>query len=170
MSKIGRKQRTRLHPYVDTAVAERFARFRATHGLTESAAVQASICQYLDGTSDAALVLRRLDRLGRADERKQRDLEILSLAFTLWMKLWFAHTPNVADDARPFAKASAEARHREFLQHVAEQYSGGHRFIDDLPHEVIADSSELTRLATRSSFPPEPAQTPAVENDKLGRR
>ena len=25
------------------------------------------------------------------------------------------------------------ARHREFLQHVAEQYSGGHRFIDDLP-------------------------------------
>jgi hypothetical protein len=159
MSKVGRKQRTRLHPYVDTAVAERFARFRATHGLTESAAVQAAMCQFLDGTTDAALVMRRLDRLGRATERSHRDNEVLSLAFTLWMKLWFAHTPNVAEDAQPFAKASAEARHREFLQHVAEQYSGGHRFIDDLPHEIIADNSELTKLAQSApTKPPEFAE------------
>jgi hypothetical protein len=158
MTKIGRKQRTRLHPYVDTPVAERFARYAAFHGLTESAAVQAAMCQLLEGTSDAALLMRRLDRLGRGDERPQRDVEVLSLAFTLWMKLWFAHTPNVAEDALPFAKASAEARHREFLQHVAEQYSGGRRFIDDLPHEIIADNSELMGLAARSASPTEPVQ------------
>jgi hypothetical protein len=160
MSKIGRKQRTRLHPYVDTPVAERFARYAAFHGLTESAAVQAAMCQFLDGTTDAALVMRRLDRLGRATERGQRDNEILSLAFTLWMKLWFAHTPNVAEDAKPFAKTSAEARYRQFLEDVVEQYSGGRRFIDELPQEIIADGSELTRLATRSGPLTETAQTP----------
>jgi hypothetical protein len=78
------------------------------------------------------------------------------------MELWFAHTPNVAEDARPFAKASAEARHREFLQHVTEQYSGGRRFIDDLPQEIIGDSSELMGLAARSGSPTEPAQ-PSTE-------
>jgi hypothetical protein len=165
MSKTSRKQPTRLHPYVDTPVAERFARYAARHGLTESAAVQAAMCQFLDGTTDAALVMRRLDRLGRAKERGQRDLEVLSLAFTLWMKVWFAHTPNVAEDARPFAKGSAEARHREFLQHVAEQYSGGHRFIDDLPQEIIADNSELTRLAAGADLPPDAPQVSTDPND-----
>jgi hypothetical protein len=160
MSKAGRKPRTRLHPYVDTPVAEQFARYRTRLGLTESAAVQAAMCQFLDGTTDAALVMRRLDRLGRAIERGQRDNETLALAFTLWMKLWFAHTPNVAEDAKPFAKASAEARHCKFLEYVAEQYSGGRRFIDDLPQEIIADSSELTRLATQSGPPTDPAQGP----------
>jgi hypothetical protein len=165
MSKTSRKQRTRLHPYVDTPVAERFARYAARHGLTESAAVQAAMCQFLDGTTDAALVMRRLDRLGRAKERGQRDLEVLSLAFTLWMKLWFAHTPNVAEDARPFAKASAEVRYRKFLDDVAQQYSGGRRFIDDLPQEIIADSSELMGLAAGADLPPDAPQVSTDPND-----
>jgi hypothetical protein len=166
MIKAARSQRVRLHPYVDAPVAKRLACYRTATGVTESAVVQAALCQYLDGQTDAMLVLRRLDRLGRAGARTQRDLEILSEAFAIWVKLWFAHTPNVAEDAKPLARASAEARYRQFVEYVAEQLSGGRRFVDDLPHEVVADSGELTNLAAQSPSLTDPAKTATAGDNR----
>jgi hypothetical protein len=139
--------RVRLQSYVDPATADRVDRFCASMGMSESALVKASLDQYLDGTSDAALVLRRLGRLGRAVERNQRDLELLSEAFAVYIRLWFAHTPSVPEDAKPGARRNAESRYEQFVRHVAEQFSGGGRFLDDLPRESIADEGELTEMA-----------------------
>ena len=147
MNRIVRRGRVRLQPYVEGALAERLEQFCAATDVTVSAVVVAAIRQYLDGTSDAALYLRRLDRLGRAVARSQRDLEFLSEAFAVFLRVWFAHTPNIPDDGKKAARANAEGRYKQFVEHVAEQFSGGRRFLDDLPYETIGDDAELTAAA-----------------------
>ena len=144
MTKAVRRGRVRLAPYVEATLAERLEQFCAAAGATESAVVAAAVRQYLDGTSDTALLLRRIDRLGRALARHQRDLELLSEAFGVFVRLWFAHTPNIPEEGKTSARAHAESRYRQFVQHVTEQFSGGRRFIDDLPRELIGDEAGLT--------------------------
>ena len=56
MTKILRRGRVRLQPYVDGALAQRLDQFCGATDVTESAVVVAAIRQYLDGTSDATLV------------------------------------------------------------------------------------------------------------------
>jgi hypothetical protein len=147
MTKLPRHERVRLHPYVDRELAKRLAEYRAASGIASSAVIQAALRQYLDRTSDTALILRRLDRLGRADARAHRDLELLSEAFAVWVKVWFAHTPGVSDEAKESARRTAESRFAQFVEHVVERFTGGHRFLDDLPREVLADEVELANLA-----------------------
>lgn len=152
MSRTPRRGRVRLQSYVDSHVGQRLEAFCAANRVTESAVVQAAVLQYLDGTGDATLLLRRLDRLGRAGARTQRDVELLSEALATWIKLWFAHTPQIPDDAKASARASAHARFRNFVAHLAEQFSDGHRFLDDLPRECVAEEAELA-AATLASAP-----------------
>jgi hypothetical protein len=147
VNKVVRSGRVRLQPYVDGELGRRLDQFCAATDVTESAVVAAAIRQYLDGTSDATLVLRRLDRLGRALARNQRDVELLSEAFAVFVRLWFAHTPNIPEESKGSARASAESRYRRFTEHVAEQFSGGRRFLDDLPHESIGEDGELATVA-----------------------
>jgi hypothetical protein len=144
MNKAVRRGRVRLAPYMDATLAKRLVEFCAAAGATESAVVEAAVRQYLDGTSDAALLLRRLDRLGRATARHQRDIELLSEAFGVFVRVWFAHTPNVPEDGKKFASISAESRYTRFVQHVSEQFSGGRRFLEDLPRETLGDEGELS--------------------------
>ncbi|MGD0679505.1 MAG: hypothetical protein ABSC94_29295 [Polyangiaceae bacterium] len=148
MSKTTRSGRVRLQSYLEAALAERLDQFCAAIHATESAVVAAAIRQYLDGTSDATLYLRRLDRLGRAVARGQRDLELLSEAFAVFIRLWFAHTPPVPESSKRSARESAGSRFRQFVEHVAEQFSGGSRFLDDLPRESIGHDAELAALRT----------------------
>jgi len=152
MTKTVRRGRVRLLPYVDPALAQRVDQFCAATDVTVSAVVAAAIGQYLDGTSDATLVLRRLDRLGRAVARNHRDVELLSEAFAVFVRLWFAHTPAIPEAAKGSVRASAESRYRQFVEHVAEQFSGGHRFLDDLPHEAIGDEGELAAVAESAAM------------------
>jgi hypothetical protein len=64
----------RLQSYVEPATADRVDQYCADTGLSESALIKSSLTKYLDGTNDATLLLRRMDRLGRARERDHRDL------------------------------------------------------------------------------------------------
>ncbi|HLZ07515.1 MAG TPA: hypothetical protein VKT80_02935, partial [Chloroflexota bacterium] len=66
MTAIPRNERVRIHPYVEATLAGRLAAYSAATGIASSTVVQAALRQYLDATSDTALMLRRLDRLGRA--------------------------------------------------------------------------------------------------------
>ncbi len=75
------------------------------------------------------------------------DLELLSEAFAVWVKVWFAHTPCITDDAQESARRTAESRFAQFIEHVVERFTGGHRFLDDLPREGLADEVELANLA-----------------------
>jgi hypothetical protein len=147
MNNLARHERVRIHPFVDRELAKRLAEYSAASGIASSTVVQAALRQYLDRTSDTTLILRRLDRLGRADARAHRDLELLSEAFAVWVKVWFAHTPRISDDAKESERRTAESRFAQFIKCVVERFTGGHRFLDDLPREVLADEVELANLA-----------------------
>jgi hypothetical protein len=84
-------ERVRLQPYVDAPLAKQLAAYSAATGKTTSFVVQAALRQYLDRTDDKMLLLQRLNRLGRAWDRTQRDLEIHMEAFAIYVKLVRAH-------------------------------------------------------------------------------
>jgi hypothetical protein len=147
MNKAVRRGRARLVPRVPAELAQRLAEVCASTNATESAVIEAALRQHLDGTSDRTLLFRRLDRIGRAVERIQRDLELLSKAFGVFVQLWFAHTPSVDAQEKQSARRDAESRYKQFLEHVTWRFSGGRRFLDDLPRESIGDDAELTAFA-----------------------
>jgi len=152
-SRAPRVLRKRLYPYVARELGDRLAQYCAAGALTESGVVEAALRQYLDRTSDATLLLRRLDRLGRAVARLERDLALQSEAFAVFVQIWFAHTPAMAADSRKKAQAADEERYEKYVNYVAEQYSGGHRFLDDLARETLADDEELAAAASESGRP-----------------
>jgi len=138
-AKSVKNERFRLQRYIDSKTADRLRAHAAARGVSETSLVDDALRQYLDGTSDATLYLRRLDRLGRELRRNQRDLELLSEAFSIWVRLWFAHTPGLPDEAKQAARASAEGRYRQYVEHISSQFSGGKRFLDDLPREIVTN-------------------------------
>jgi hypothetical protein len=106
--------------------------------------------QWVDDTSDRTLLLRRLDRLGRALERHHRDAEFHSKAFSVFMHTWLVHTRSVAPQDRAAALESAKKRYRELVQQVVEEFSDGSRFIDDLPQEPLANDAELDAVLAKA--------------------
>jgi len=149
-SNMIRTQRVRLHPYVEEALAKRLSTYCAATGIASSSVIEAALRQYLDETSDKTLILRLLGRLARAQVRTQRDLEVLSEAFAVWVRIWFAHTPSMEGAAKEFARGTVESRFAQFVEQIAERLSGGERFLDDLPGEVLADEVELEKISAEA--------------------
>jgi hypothetical protein len=137
---------TRMRP----DLRNRLAGFCAASGLSESAVISSGVEQYLDGTGDLTLLPRRLDRFDRALGRMHRDQQLFMQAFGVFVRLWFAHTPAVAEEDKAEARAKAEARYKRFVEHVSEQFAGGRRFLDDLPKEVISDDEELDAIVANA--------------------
>ena len=136
-----------MHARLSTPLRDRLAGYCKASGHAERHVIETALHHYLNATSDAALVLRKLDRLGRAEARLQRDMELLSEAFAIFVQLWFAHTPSVPAQVKVDARASANSRYKQYVQYIVRQYSGGERFLDDLPRERVADESELKAIA-----------------------
>jgi predicted DNA-binding protein len=150
MSKTIRRGRARLLPRVPAELAERLSQVCASTNATETAVIEAALRKHLDGTSDRTLLFRRLDRLDRAHERSRRDVELLAEAFAVYVQLWLAHAPTLTEDERKAARKVAEGRYGQFVEHINKQFSGGHRFLDDLPREVIANDAELDAIAAKA--------------------
>ena len=113
-----RRRAERIQPYIAREVRQRLARHCAGLGLTESAVVNEALTQYLDGTSDATLWMRRQDLLDRRVQRLARDVEILSQTVGMFLRIWFAHTPPLPKEARHAASQNGEQRYRLLLERV----------------------------------------------------
>ena len=147
------RTRARIYPYLATDVACRLTAYSAAKGLTESAAVQAAIEQYLDaGEKDNALILRRLDRLGRAATRQQRDLEVLSEAFAVYVRYWCAYVPEYSPAEVDVARRAGAKRYEGFVEHVSSQLAAGQRLASRVVKEDSSASAEP--LGTNNQAPP----------------
>lgn len=144
-------RRVRVYTRLSATLRDRLTSYCAASRISERAVFEAALEQYLNGTSDMTLVLRRLDRLGRADDRVHRDVELLSASFAVFIRLWFAHTPSLSDGAKPAARSDAESRYRQFVDYVVQEFVGGRRFLDDLPRDGIADNAELSAATADTS-------------------
>ena len=139
--------RPRIQPYISSKLHDRLGEYCIEKNVTESSVVEAALSEYLDETRDALLMMRRLDRLGRSLERHHRDLELLSQAFGLFVQFSFAHAPAIPSNQISAVRRTTAGRFKKFMENLGEQYSRGHRFLDDLPKEPFADDSELEVIA-----------------------
>jgi len=158
MNRATKVRNSRVWTRLSVALRERITGYCAASGIAERTVFEAALGQYIDGTSDMALVMRRMDRLGRALERTHRNLDVLSAAFGAFVRLWLAHAPNMPEERLHAARSKAEGAYRKFLEHVAEQFSEGRRFIDDLPKEAIANDTELDEILAKTTADHETAR------------
>ena len=131
-SKRKRTQRQVIHPRVAMDLYNRLKAYAARTGTEDSAIVNAALAQYLDKSSDTALVLRRLDRITRRIGRLQREIDGLTEFSTTWAQMWFAHTPQLTPEARKTAQQSAKSRYSEMFDFIRKKISGRKRFLVDL--------------------------------------
>jgi hypothetical protein len=140
----------RVWTYLSAPLRDRLSSHCAASNITERAVFEAALEQYISGTSDMTLVLRRIERLSRAADRVHRDVELLSAAFAVFVQLWFAHTPSLREEVKPAAREDAESRYQQFKDYVTQEFAGGRRFLDDLPREAVADDAELDAIAANA--------------------
>lgn len=141
------KKRAKIQGYISPDLEKRLKQYcKAHNNCSESSVAEAAIQQFLDDTNDTALLLRRLDRQGRALERLQRDLDIQMEAFAVFTQIWFSHMPQLADEQKAAARHQGENRYKQYLDHVSKQFSSGHRFLDDLVKDEPATQEELAKL------------------------
>ena len=120
------RTRKRIHPYVTPELAHRLTTYCAAKGITESAAVQAAVEDHLDGEAkDNEVIIRRLDRLGRASLGHQRDLALMTESFGLFLRMWFAFVPQMAEGDKPAADSLSARRYRQFVDSVSKQLATG---------------------------------------------
>src|SRR5579859_2005716 len=101
-------RRVRVGTRLSTDLRARLTKYCTASGIPERTVIEDALRKYLDATDDTALVLRRFDRVDRALAQGQRDIELLSEAFGLYMRFWFAaHAPSAA------ARAGAETAYRQ---------------------------------------------------------
>jgi hypothetical protein len=133
------KTRDQIFPYLTRALRKRLRLYASQRGSTESSVVELALLNYLDAeVTDRALLLRRLDRVGRGLATLQRDFDLLSQGFGVFVQLWFAHTPRLPDDAKAAAEKEAIRRYSQFLDHVVAEITAGRRFA----REVGPDTAE----------------------------
>jgi hypothetical protein len=133
MKRTGARRRRNIHPYISDDVFNRFKKYCSSLGLTESSVVEAALQKFFDGdASDFPLLLKRLDRLQRALGRMERDLAMFAEAFSVFVQIWFAHTPQIDEDEKDASKRQASDRYNQYVDFVATKLTSGHRFIDDM--------------------------------------
>jgi len=148
MKKITIRRRKNIHPYISDEILKRFKKYCSSMNLTESSVVEAALQKYFDADSkDFPLLLKRLDRLQRALGRIERDLSMLAEAFSVFVQLWFAHTPKIDEDEKDASKRQAGDRYNQFVDFVASKLTSGHRFIDDLVQFDLTDGSDPKEIS-----------------------
>ncbi len=58
-------KRKNIHPYLSPELYQRFKSYCKQKGVTETSVVESALAQYLDEKCDLALILKKLDRIGR---------------------------------------------------------------------------------------------------------
>ena len=122
----------RIQPYVSDNTYKQLKKESRLPGRTVSSIIEAALQEYFDDAKDFPLVLRRLDRIQRAIERVERDQQMLTEAFAVFVQIWFAHTPKIDSDSKNAAQRQAMDRYNQFVDFVAKKITSGHRFIDDM--------------------------------------
>jgi hypothetical protein len=125
-------RRVRVCTRLSVPVRERLTKYCAASGISERTLIENAILQYLEGTGDRALFLSRFDQLAKARAEDHHD-QLLSEAFGLFVRLWFARTP-VPEANKAAARGAGDAAYQHFVDYLARRFGEGHRFRDDVPN------------------------------------
>jgi len=151
-----------VHPYLPMDLRKRFKTYAVQKGTSESAIAETAIAEYLDGTSDKVLLMKRLNKQTRQLNRLQRDLDAFSEAFGVFVRTWLAHTPALPEAEKKMARRHALLRFKEFTEHTADLVGSGNRFIDDLTREQLGAEDELRSAVANPPTDVEPSSEEAA--------
>jgi hypothetical protein len=128
-----------MRSYLPSSLRKRVRVYAAKKGVSESSVTNAALLRYLEDANDVPLLLRKLERLERKLSGVRSDTDVLSEAFAVFVQVWFAHTPRLADSEKPAAEHSALQRFGEFAEHVADKIAVGASFTAGLRRADIVD-------------------------------
>lgn len=128
--------KSRLSVYLEPARLRRLEAFAAERGKSKSLVAEAAIAAFLEPPASErheAALMRRLDQHGRASERLERDLTILTELTALFVRHWLALAPIVPPEAQPAAQARGRERYRTFLAALGRRLAKGGSLAGDIP-------------------------------------
>ena len=144
-----RKTKIQIKPSVDIDV-ERYLREEAKrlnkpYGLLVNEALE----QYFDldsARTREAILLKRLDQIDRKVEQLHANLAILSEAFAIFIKTYFARLAAIPKEQSEAALARANKLYSQFLQQVYEASLSGNNLFNDLPKEEFLSNEEANHI------------------------
>lgn len=133
----------KFQTYLDPKLDKNLRQYCAKTGKSISSVTNAAIRAYLDETTDTKLLFRRLDKHTRGLAKANRDIQLMAEALSVFVKIWFAHTPRIPDSDKENAQRYSAQRFEQYCDYVAAQISGGHYFVDDLAQDAPISDDEL---------------------------
>jgi predicted transcriptional regulator len=118
------KHTFRLPPDMSRQLAE----FAIRKRVTQASIVEAAIASFLspDGSERLeAAITRRLDRMGKQNERLQFQSEVTTEALTLFVRFWLTANPPLPESARAAAQAQGKERYDGFVEALARKLETG---------------------------------------------
>ena len=144
-----RKTKIQIKPAVDLDV-ERYLREEAKRlNKPYGVLVNEALEQYFDldsARTREAILLKRLDQIDRKVEQLNTNLAILSEAFSIYMKTYFARLTPIPKEQANAALARANNLFSEFLQQVYEASLSGNSLFNDLPKEEFISAQEAKKI------------------------
>jgi len=109
-------------------MSRQLAEFAIRKRVTQASIVEAAIASFLspDGSERLeAAITRRLDRMGKQNERLQFQSEVTTEALTLFVRFWLTANPPLPESARAAAQAQGKERYDGFVEALARKLETG---------------------------------------------
>ena len=131
--------KARLSVYLEPARLRELEAFARRRGASKSLVAEAAIAAFLEPVAAdryEAAMLRRLDHHGRAIERLERNLTILTELTALFVRQWLVVAPVIGEAGQAAAQARGRERYRGFMSALGRRLAKGGQFgveLDERP-------------------------------------
>lgn len=139
-------RKKKIQPYISADLYDRFKGYAKKSRTTASGVIEEALTQYLDESYDAAAILKRLTSLESRGKRLERDSRILMEVMLLFIKVWYAHTPEIAESEKETARRAGKERYDTFIDAVAQILKGEGSVFSDLVKENVSDQEALRKI------------------------
>lgn len=130
-----RRPSASLHVHIQRNTKQRLQAYAAAKDQSQGSIVEAALREYLDESSQQALVLRELQSLRRGMSRLERNLDVLDAALAGYVQFWLAYNPPLPDSQKQQAQTLAAQRFEQFLTFLQQQIRTQHTFMAQLQAE-----------------------------------
>ena len=144
-----RKRKIQIKPSVDLDIEkylkEEAKRLQKPYGLLVNEALE----QYFDldsAKTREAILLKRIDQVDRKIEQLNSNLNVLSEAFSVYLKTYFARLPEIPKEQSKAAFSRANDLFMQFLQQVYQSSVAGNSLFNDLPKEEFISCDEAEKI------------------------
>jgi hypothetical protein len=128
-----------LSVYLDDDLHAALQAFSGRTGKSLSIVAVTAIASFLSPDTaerQESVLVRRLDRLSRQQDRLERDLGISVEMLALFVRFWLAATPAVPETAQAAARAKGRERYEGFVEALGRRLAAGRVFAREVSFDV----------------------------------